>query len=198
MRPSTTFLTTWTPTLMTVSYTELAIWFLLHTQMLDSIMNPRAASNMDPTSYWRNMNQYQDVIGPILKLSQVIKFLISSAAEVELGYTLITAKKIVPMRQTLIEMGWPQPPTPIQTDNSLAEGVLNYTIIAQKNKSMDLRFHWLRFREAQQNFSFYWAPVSKKWADYSTKHHPPIYHESKRLLFAGAAQRLYQALLAHL
>ena len=95
---------------MMVSYKDPEKWFLPHTQMMDSIMNPRAASNMDPTSYWRNMNQYQDVIGPILKLSQVIKFLISSAAEVELGYTLITAKKIVPMRQTLIEMGWPQPP----------------------------------------------------------------------------------------
>ena len=29
------------------------------------------------------------------------------------------------MRQTLIEMGWPQPPTPIQTDNTTAKGVVN-------------------------------------------------------------------------
>ena len=122
----------------------------------------------------------------------------SLAAKSELGSILITATELATMCQTLIEMGWTQPPTPIQTDNSMAEGVLNYTIIAQKNKSMDLRLQWLRFREAQQNFSFYWAPVSKKWANYSTKHHPPIYHKSKRLLFAGSAQRLYQALLAHL
>ena len=42
------------------------------------------------------------------------------------------------MNQTLIEMGWPHPPTPIQTYNSTAAGVVNDTIIAQKTKSMDL------------------------------------------------------------
>ena len=36
------------------------------------------------------------------------------------------------MRQTLIEVGWPQPPTLIQTDNSTEAGVVNYTIIARK------------------------------------------------------------------
>ena len=101
------------------------------------------------------------------------------------------------MRQTLIEMEWPQTPTPIQIYNSTVSGVVNDTIIAQKTKSMDLRFHWVRCREAQQQFRFYWAPGSNKWADYITKHHLPIYHESKRPLFPGAAQRLYQPLLAN-
>jgi hypothetical protein len=63
----------------------------------------------------------------------------SSAAKVELGALYTTAKEMVSLHhQTLIEMGWPQPRTPIQTDNSTAVGVANLTIIPQKIKSMDL------------------------------------------------------------
>ena len=69
--------------------------------------------------------------GPALSIAQVIKFVMTSAAEAKLGALYITAQKMVPMRQTLIEMGWPQPPTPIQTDNTTAEGVVNNTIVAK-------------------------------------------------------------------
>ena len=53
--------------------------------------------------------------GPILTIAQFIKKFMSSAAESELGAILITEKELVTMRQTLIEMGWPQTPMPIQT-----------------------------------------------------------------------------------
>ena len=94
--------------------------------------------------------------GPILSIAQVIKFFMTSAAEAELAALYITAQKLVPMRQTLIGTGWPQPPTPIQTYNTKAEGVVNNKIFTKKLKSMDLRLHWLRCREAQKQFSFYW------------------------------------------
>jgi hypothetical protein len=32
---------------------------------------------------------------------------------------------MIPHHQTLIDMGWPQPKSPIQTDNSTAAGVVN-------------------------------------------------------------------------
>ncbi len=54
----------------------------------------------------------------ILSISQIMKFVMSSAADPELGALYTTAKEMVPLRQTLIEMGWPQPCTPIQMDNS--------------------------------------------------------------------------------
>ena len=88
-----------------------------------------------------------------------------------------TAKELVPIRLTLEEMGWKQPITPIQTDNTTAAGVVNNTIIPKKSKSMDLRFWWLKCRESQQQFRYYWAPGRDNWGDYSTKHQPPIYHE---------------------
>ena len=91
-------------------------------------------------------------------------------------------------------MGWPQKPSPVQTDNTIAECVVNGKLVANKIKSMDLRFHWLRCREAWKQFRFNWDKGPKNWADYSTKHHPPVIHESKRTQFAGAAQRLYKLL----
>ena len=82
----------------------------------------------------------------------------SSAAESEVGAIFFTSKELVSMRQTLIEMGWPHLPMPIQTGNYMAAGLANYTNIVLKTKSTDLLLHWLRCREAQQQYSFYWAP----------------------------------------
>jgi hypothetical protein len=74
---------------------------------------------------------------PILTLSQIIKFVASSAAEAELAGLYVCAKEMVPLRNSLEEMGWPQPKSPIQTDNTTALGVANKTIITKKMKSMD-------------------------------------------------------------
>ena len=114
-----------------------------------------------------------------------MKNVLTSAAEAELAALFVATKEMIPMRQALIEMGWPQPRSPVQTDNSAADGVVNNTIVPRKLKSMDLRLHWLRCREAQGQFRFYWAPGPDNWGDYSTKHHPPIYHLSQRPQFAG-------------
>ena len=47
-------------------------------------------------------------------------------------------------------------------------------------KSMDMRLHWLRCREAQGQFCFYWAKGPDNEANYHTKKHPEVYHEAKR------------------
>ena len=90
--------------------------------------------------------------GPVLTLAKIIKFVMSSASEAELGVMLTTAQEMVTMRQTLQEMKWPQPKYPLQTDNSAAAGVVNNTIAPRKLKTMDCRLHWLRCRESQGQF----------------------------------------------
>ncbi len=45
--------------------------------------------------------------------------------EVELGALFLNVKEVVHICQMLVEMGHPQPQTPIQTDNSTPEGVVN-------------------------------------------------------------------------
>jgi hypothetical protein len=116
-----------------------------------------------------------------------MKFVMSSAAKAELGALYTTAKEMVPLCQTVIKMGWPQPHTPIQTDNSTAVSITNLTIVPQKTKSMDLRLWWLCCQESQQQFHYYWDKGSHNWADYHTKHHPPIYHGANRPIHTGAA-----------
>ena len=124
-------------------------------------------SEDDPEPKWN---------GPILTIAQIIKFVTTSAAEAELGALFVTAKELVPILQTLTEMEWKKPMAPIQTDNTTAAGVVNNTIIPKKSKSMDLLFWRLKCRKSQQQFRYYWAPGRDNWGDYSTKHHPPIYH----------------------
>ncbi len=64
----------------------------------------------------------------VLNIAQLIKAVMSLAAEAELGALYINAHEAVPMRQLLTEMGHIQPRTPIQTDNSMACGVVNSNI----------------------------------------------------------------------
>ena len=123
--------------------------------------------------------------GPILTIAQIIKCVMSSAAEAELAGLFICAKEMVPLRQSLIAMGWPQPKSPIQTDNTTALGVANKTIIAKRMKSMDMRLWWLRCRESQGQFRYFWGPGPNNLADYSSKAHPDIYYESQRPIHAG-------------
>ena len=64
----------------------------------------------------------------------------------------ITDKKMIPLRNTIIEMGWPKPQTPIQTDNSTAVRFTNKTIVKKATKSGGLKMWWLRDRESQERF----------------------------------------------
>ena len=117
---------------------------------------------------------------PVLTIAQIIKTVMASAEEAEMSAPYIKAKKMIPLRHILIEMGWPQSQTPIQTDNSTAVGFTNKTIFNKSTKSADMKLWWSRDRESQEQCMCYWAPGSENEGYYSTKHHPPIYHEAKR------------------
>ena len=114
----------------------------------------------------------------------MIKAVMSSAAEAELGALYINAQEAVYLQKILTKMGHAQPRTPIQTDNTMAEGVINNRIQPKCTKAMDVRFHWLRNREAQGQFRIYWRPGGTNLADYYTKHHPPAHHVNIRAEFS--------------
>ena len=116
----------------------------------------------------------------ILTIATIIKAVMSSAAEAELGALFINVKEAMHLRHVLEEMGHPQPRTPIQTDNTTAEKVINNKIQPKRTKAMDMHFHWLRGREAQGQFNIYWRPGNTNLADYFTKHHAPAHHANVR------------------
>jgi hypothetical protein len=123
--------------------------------------------------------------GPVLSISQIIKFIMASAAEAELAALYITAREMIPLRNALDEMGWKQPKSPVQTDNSTATGFIHDTIIQRRIKMIWMRLHWLCCRAAQGQFRFYWDKGTTNMADYHTKHHPPAYHLAHRATHAG-------------
>ena len=86
-------------------------------------------SENDPEPRWNR---------PVLTIAQIIKFVMTSAEEAELGALFIMAEEMINLRQTLSEMGCPQPPPPVQTDKYTAEGVINNTTFQRNIKSMDL------------------------------------------------------------
>ncbi|KAK1740972.1 hypothetical protein QTG54_008224 [Skeletonema marinoi] len=121
--------------------------------------------------------------GAILNIAHIIKNVMSSATEAELAALYITAREAVYIRIILDELGHKQPPTPLQTDNATAEGVVNNKIQPKRTKAMDMRFHWLRDRQCQEQFRIYWKPGKLNYADYWTKHHAAKHHADIRSEF---------------
>jgi hypothetical protein len=80
------------------------------------------------------------------------------------------------LQRILAKMGHPQLKTPIQTNNSTAEGVINSKIQPKCTKLMDMCFEWLKEREANEQFCFYWQSGKTNLANHFTKHHPPTHH----------------------
>jgi hypothetical protein len=99
----------------------------------------RSRSRAGAHIYHSEDEPYQRYNKAILSIAQIIKFVMASASEAELAALFITAREMIPQRQTLIDMGWPQPKSPIQTDNSTAAGVTNKTIVPRRSKMMDMR-----------------------------------------------------------
>jgi len=128
--------------------------------------------------------------GAVFTIAQIIKAVILSAAEAEIGAMFVNAREAVPMRKTLEEMGHPQPKTPLQTDNTSAHQVVTNNVQPKRTKSMDKNFHWLRDRAAQNQFRYYWRPGPTNLGDYHTKHHPGKYHQNMRGEFLSAPRVL--------
>jgi hypothetical protein len=113
---------------------------------------------------------------------KIIKAVMSSKAEAEIGALYINCKEAIPARHTLEYLGHKQPPTPMQTDNTTAPGVVNNKVM-KKLKAMDMKYHWLRCRINQHQFRHYWAAGKSNNGNYITKHHALIHHQATRSTF---------------
>jgi hypothetical protein len=107
----------------------------------------------------------------------------SSATEGELAGLYIMAQEAVYIRIILEEKGHKQPPTPLQTNNSMAEAVINGKVQSKQTKAIDMQFYWLRDQECQQQFQIYWQPGKLNYANYWTKHHAAPHHQNMRKEF---------------
>ena len=118
--------------------------------------------------------------GAVLNIAQIIKAVMRSAAEAEIGAIYINAREAVPQIMTLSDIGHPQPRTPMQTNNLAAHDVVTNNVQPRRTKAMDMIFHWLQCRDAQGQFRYYWKPGTMNLEDYWTKHHPSSHHKNIR------------------
>eukprot|EP01082_Thalassiosira_pseudonana_P007081 g6239.t1 g6239 contig22:46288-46911(+) len=119
---------------------------------------PKACSRAGGHFFLSNGANIPQNNGAILNIAHIIKHVMSSTTEAELAGLYIMSREAVYIRIILSEMGHKQPPTPIQTDNAMADGVINGKVQPKRTKAIDMRFHWLRDRECKKQFRFYWRP----------------------------------------
>ena len=81
--------------------------------------------------------------GTIYIMCGILKFVVASAAEAEVGALFLNRKEGRIMRLGLQEMGQPQPATTIHCFNMTATEIENDMIKKQCSRSMEMRFFWV-------------------------------------------------------
>ena len=114
---------------------------------------------------------------------RIPKHVVASAAKAEVGGLFHNGQTAVPLRITLHELGFTQPPTPIKIDNSSDEGIVAAIVRQKRSKAMDMRFYWMKYRVKQKYFFVYWKPGSQNMGDYFIEHHPPHHHREIRATY---------------
>jgi hypothetical protein len=165
-----------------LTYKASSMVLVIHSDA-SNLSKPKARSHAGGHMFMAGRDNIPTNNGAVLNILQIIRAVMSSAMEAELGALFINAKTAVSMRHTLDELGHPQPPKPIQTDNKTANDLLTNKIMPKALKVMDMRFHWLQCCEAQGQYRYYWRPGTQNLADYFIKHHPASHHKANSPTF---------------
>ena len=100
-------------------------------------LHPDASYNSQPESKSRASGQYylyklndeNSNNGTVLFLSKIITHVMTSDSEVKLATLFYNYKAGIPLRISLKEMGHHQSKTPVTTDKTTAQGLINKTMI---------------------------------------------------------------------
>ena len=106
----------------------------------------------DPTKPHTQQSKFNGVLHVECRL---LRRIMASAAEAEIGGVFHNCQTSVLLRIALQELGHSQPPTPIQTDKSTTADFANYTIKIKRNKVMDMNVHWIKDLIGQKEFLIY-------------------------------------------
>ena len=123
--------------------------------------------------------------GAVEVISSIIPTVCSASSEAETAGLFINGQAGVPTRLTLTDLGYPQPATPIISDNTTAIGFANNSVRLKRSKAIDMRYHWIRDRVARGEYSVAWGPGAENFADYFTKNHPAKHCREIRSRYVG-------------
>jgi hypothetical protein len=99
--------------------------------------------------------------GAVHVLCHIMREVLSSAAEAELGALFLIGKKACSLRHALTEMGHPQPATPMATDNSTAGGIATDTVKQNGRKLLTCVFIGFVIASARDKFKFTGAKAER-------------------------------------
>jgi hypothetical protein len=103
--------------------------------------------------------------GAFFTLCAILRFVVASAAEAELGAHFLNCKQATIFRLTLEEMGHPRPPTPVHCDNSTTVGIANNRVKRQQSRLMEMRFFWVAEAVEQRKFDIKYYPGTENLAN---------------------------------
>ena len=86
-------------------------------------------------------------------------------------------------------MGHQQPPTPVETENTTENSIVNGTAKQRKYWAINMIFYWVRDRIRQKHFHIFWGEGKKTLADYVTKHDPIWNHIAMRPRYVKATKK---------
>jgi hypothetical protein len=124
-----------------------------------------------------NENQPLNINGATHVFSSIIPCIVSSAGEAEYAALFAGAQHAASLRNILSDLGYPQPPTIIMCDNTCAIGIATDSIKQKRSKAIDMRFHWVRDRVRQGQFTIAYIKSADNIADYFTKNLDPLKHK---------------------
>jgi hypothetical protein len=166
-----------------VLYVESDASYLSETKARSRYAGYHYLSNMSthPTQPGQPPHLASQLNGPINVPCKIMREILSSSSEAKLAGLFYNGKEVAPKCITLEELGHPQPPTSIITDNSTATGIANDTIRQKRSKAMDMCYYWIRDRVRRQgHYQVTWRSGDTSLADYFTKHHPAKLHRRMR------------------
>ena len=143
------------------------------------IVAPKARSRIAGFYYLSNHTNkttHPTLNGEILVECKTLFHVVSSFAEAEISGVFHNAQVSIPIRRIVEVLNHPQPPIPLKTENSIANGFIHNNIHQKRSKSWDMRYYWLCEKQTQDMFKKFWEKGLNNYADYPTKHHPTKHH----------------------
>lgn len=91
--------------------------------------------------YMGNRKENSQIINrPIVVVTRILKMVVASAVELEVDALYHNTIEIIPISVPADVLGHTQPVTPLQTDNSMATGIMNESSKQRRSKAIYMRF----------------------------------------------------------
>jgi hypothetical protein len=178
----------------TIVYTKSKMHVILQVDA-SYLSRSKARSVAGGVAYFGDADNPTKENGMVHAISSIIDVVVASAGEAEYGAAFLFAQQGVWLRNIAVALGHAQPVTPILCDNEFAIGLANDTIKQKKSKSIDMRFHWLRDRIRQGQFTITHLKGTLNLADFFTKTLSCAQHQEMmpRLVYTPAVPRALSA-----